>query len=29
MQSETTNRKSVYLPFTLLVVFVVAMVIVY
>ena len=29
MQSETTNKKSVFLPFTLLVVFVVAMVIVY
>ena len=29
MQGETTNRKSVYLPFTLLVVFVVAMVFVY
>ncbi len=29
MQGETTNRKSVYVPFTLLVVFVVAMVVVY
>lgn len=29
MQGETTNKKSVYLPFTLLVVFVVAMVVVY
>ena len=29
MQSETTNKKSIYLPFTLLVVFVVAMVIIY
>ncbi len=29
MQGETTNRKSVYMPFTLLVVFVVAMVVVY
>lgn len=29
MQGETTNNKSVYLPFTLLVVFVVAMVVVY
>ncbi len=29
MQGETTNRKSVYVPFTLLVLFVVAMVIVY
>ncbi len=29
MQSKTTNKKSVFLPFTLLVVFVVAMVIVY
>ncbi len=29
MQSETTNKKSVYLPFTLLIIFVVAMVVVY
>ena len=29
MQGETTNKKSIYLPFTLLVVFVVAMVVVY
>jgi len=29
MQGKTTNKKSVYLPFTLLVVFVVAMVVVY
>ena len=29
MQGETTNKKSVYLPFTLLVLFVVAMVVVY
>ncbi len=29
MQGETTNKKSVYLPFTLLVVFVIAMVVVY
>jgi len=29
MQGETTNKKSVYLPFTLLIVFVVAMVVVY